>query len=59
LFGLLAGSSVINNPVASREIMRAIQYLTIGIGPFCHGRAAAELRITDDIPLLTPMPGAD
>jgi hypothetical protein len=59
LFGLLAGSSVINNPVASREIMRAIQYLTIGIGLFCHGRAAAELRITDDIPLLTPMPGAD
>jgi hypothetical protein len=59
LFGLLAGSTEITKPVASREIMRAIQYLTIGIGPFCHGRAAAELRITDDIPLLTPMPGAD
>ena len=39
--------------------MRVIQYLTIGIGPFFHGWAAAELRITDDIPLLTPMPGAD
>ncbi len=38
--------------------MRAIQYLVIGIGLFFHGRAAAELRITDDIPLLTPMPSA-
>src|SRR5438309_1939794 len=39
--------------------MRAIQYLTIGIGLFFHGRAAAaELGITDDNPLLMPRPGA-
>jgi len=58
LLGLPAGSSVINKPFTSREFLRAIQYPTIGIGLFFHCRAPAELRITYDTPLLTPMPGA-
>jgi len=56
---LLAGSAGIGEPLASTKAMRAIQCLTIGLGLFFHGRAAAaELRITDDNPLLMPKPGA-